>query len=106
MRVRKFGPRPPTSPCFGCPQTRAMLVQVVQAASDHPGPIGAFFRRLRRRKKYNVAVIATARKLVTIAYLMLKNNEPYRYAKPELVKGKLDECRRKARGAGPDRTRP
>src|SRR6185436_8081090 len=70
----------------GCPQTRAMLVQAVQAASDHPGPIGAFFRRLRKRKKYNVAVIATARKLVTIAYLMLKNNEPYRYAKPLVVK--------------------
>lgn len=90
----------------GCPQTRGMLVQAVQAASDHPGPIGAFFRRLRKRKRYNVAVIATARKLVTIAYLMLKNNEPYRYAKPELVKGKLDECRRKAGNATPVRSRP
>jgi transposase len=90
----------------GCPQTRAMLVQAVQAASDHPGPIGAFFRRLRKRKKYNVAVIATARKLVTIAYLMLKNNEPYRYAKPELVKGKLDECQRKAGQVAPARERP
>jgi len=80
----------------GCPQTRAMLVQAVQAASDHPGPIGAFFRRLRKRKKYNVAVIATARKLVTIAYLMLKNNEPYRYAKSDVVKNKLTECRRKS----------
>jgi transposase len=87
----------------GCPQTRAMLVQAVQAASDHPGPIGAFFRRLRKRKKYNVAVIATARKLVTVAYLMLKHNEPYRYAKPDVVRGKLNECRRKA-GQAPDRT--
>lgn len=86
----------------GCPQTRAMLVQAVQAASDHPGPIGAFFRRLRRRKRYNVAVIATARKLVTVAYLMLKSNEPYRYAKPDVVKGKLAECRRKA-GKAPGR---
>jgi transposase len=80
----------------GSPQTRALLVQAVQAASDHPGPIGAFFRRLRKRKKYNVAVIATARKLVTIAYLMLKNNEPYRYAKPDLVQRKLTDCRSKA----------
>lgn len=80
----------------GCPQTRAMLVQAVQAASDHPGPIGAFFRRLRRKKRYNVAVIATARKLVTVAYLMLKHDEPYRYAKPDVVKGKLSDCRRKA----------
>ena len=77
----------------GCPQTRATLVQAVQAASDHPGPIGAFFRRLRKRKKYNVAIIATARKMVTIAYLMLKNNEPYRYAKIDVVKKKLAKCR-------------
>lgn len=81
----------------GSPQTRTMLVQAVQAASDHPGPIGAFFRRLRKRKKYNVAVIATARKLVTIAYLMLKNNEPYRYAKLDVVKSKFMDCRRKAK---------
>jgi hypothetical protein len=80
----------------GSPQTRAMLVQAVQAASDHPGPIGAFFGRLRKRKKYNVAVIATARKLVTVAYLMLKNNEPYRYAKPDVVRKKLTDCRGKA----------
>jgi hypothetical protein len=85
----------------GCPQTRAMLVQAVQAASDHPGPIGAFFRRLRKRKKYNVAVIATARKLVTIAYLMLKNNEPYRYAKIDVIKNKLTECRRKTQQLAP-----
>jgi transposase len=40
--------------------------------------------------------VATARKLVTIAFLMLKNDEPYRYAKPETVKSKLAEARRKA----------
>ena len=38
--------------------------------------------------------MATARKLVTIAFLMLKNNEPYRYAKPETVHSKLAEARR------------
>jgi len=88
----------------GCPQTRAMLVQAVPAASDHPGPIGAFFRRLRKKKKYNVVVIATAQKLVTVAYLMLKHNEPYRSAKPDVVKDKLADCRRKA-GQAPDRAK-
>lgn len=43
---------------------------------------------------------------------MLKNNEPYRYAKPETVRAKLNEVRRKAgeeppkkeagKGTGPD----
>ena len=36
-----------------------------------------------------MAITAVARKLVTIAYLMLKNDEPYRYAKPELMREKF-----------------
>lgn len=88
----------------GCPHTRAMLVQAVQAASDHPGLIGAFFRRLRRKTKYNVAVIASARKLVTVAHLMLKRGEPYPFAKPDVVKDELSGCRRKA-GTAPGRSK-
>jgi transposase len=73
----------------GCSTTRAMLTQAAQHAAEHPGPLGAFFRRLKKRKTRNVAIVATARKLVTIAYLMLKNNEPYRYAQPDRVRAKL-----------------
>jgi transposase len=80
----------------GSGHTRSMLVQAAQHAANHPGPIGAFFRRLTKRKTRNVAVVATARKLVTVAYLMLKNNEPYRYAKPETVRLKLALVRRAA----------
>jgi hypothetical protein len=80
----------------GCGLTRSMLVQAAQHAASHPGPVGAFFRRLRKKKSRSVAIVATARKLVTIAFLMLKNNEPYRYAKPQTVKAKLSEARRKA----------
>jgi 4-hydroxy-3-methylbut-2-enyl diphosphate reductase IspH len=32
---------------------------------------------------------STVRKLVTIAFLMLKNNEPYQYARPALVHNKF-----------------
>ena len=73
----------------GNSQTRWLLTQSAQHAARHPGPIGAFFRRLSKRKNRNVAITAVARKLVTIAYLMLKNNEPYRYAKPELMRKKF-----------------
>lgn len=73
----------------GCSTTRAMLTQAAQSAASHPGPLGAFFRRLRKRKAHNVAIVATARKLVTIAYLMLTNEEPYRYAQPENTRKKL-----------------
>jgi transposase len=80
----------------GCALTRSMLIQAAQHAAAHAGPVGAFFRRLRKKKSRSVAIVATARKLVTIAFLMLKNNEPYRYARPETVKAKLSEARRKA----------
>jgi hypothetical protein len=40
-----------------------------------------------------VAVCATARKLVVIAWLMLKNNEPYRYAQPTTTQQKLSRLR-------------
>jgi transposase len=53
-----------------------MLTQAAQHAAAYPGPIGTFFRHLRKSKSRNVAIIATARKLVTIAYLVLKANEP------------------------------
>ena len=80
----------------GCSTTRAMLTQAAQSAASHPGPLGAFFRRLKKRKAHNVAIVATARKLVTIAFLMLKNNEPYRYAIPGNTRGKLRKLQKSA----------
>jgi len=77
---------------------RAMLVQAVQRVGSHPGPVGAFFRRLCKRKNRNVAVVAMARKLVVIAWHMLTDNEPYRYAQPATTQLKLDRLRLKAGG--------
>ena len=78
--------------------TRWMMVQAAQHISAHPGPLGVFFRRLATKKSRNVAVVATARKLVTIAWHMLKNNEPYRYAAPRTTEAKLARHRVKATG--------
>ena len=92
----------------GSPQARGLLTQAAQHAGRHPGPIGAFFRRLAKRKSRAVAITAVARKLVTIAYLMLKNGEPYRYAKPELMSKKLTKLRgsHTGPGEGPRSPRP
>jgi transposase len=73
----------------GRSHTRWLLTQSAQHAARHAGPLGAFFRRLTKRKNRNVAITAVARKLVTIAFLMLKNNEPYRYARPALMRNKF-----------------
>ncbi len=78
--------------------TRWMLTQGVQHIAVHPGPLGVFFRRLCKRKNRNVAITAVARKLVTIAWLMLKNNEPYRYAVANRVHKKFTRLRFTATG--------
>lgn len=82
----------------GATQVRWLLVQAAQCVSRHPGPLGAFFRKLEKRKNRNVAVVATARKLVTIAWHMLKNKEPYRYATPLSTENKLAGVRVRATG--------
>ena len=77
-------------------QTRWMLIQAAQHVRLHAGPLGVFFRRLARKKNYNVAVVAAARKLVVIAWHMLTRNEPYRYAQPKATQSKLSRLRVKA----------
>lgn len=79
-------------------QARWMLIQAAQQLGRNPGPLGNFFRRLKRRKNHNVAVVAAARKLVVIAMHMLKNNEPYRYAQPRSTESKLARLRIRATG--------
>jgi transposase len=83
----------------GSGHARWMLVQAAQHLSTHPGPLGVFFRRLAHKKNRNVAVVATARKLVTIAWHMLQNNQPYRYAQPRTTQAKFSRLRLRARGA-------
>ena len=82
----------------GSSQARWLLIQAAQSVSRHPGPLGAFFRKLEKRKNRNVAVVATARKLVTIAWHMLKNKEAYRYATPRSTDAKLSGLRVRATG--------
>lgn len=91
--------------CYHGPITKAgnsharwTLVQAAHHVAKHPGPLGHFFRKLSRRKNYNVAVVATARKLVVIAWHMLTHNEPYRYATPGSTAVKLARLRIRVTG--------
>lgn len=77
---------------------RWMLVQAAQHMARQPGPLGHFFRRLKRRKNHNIAVVATARKMAMIAWHMLSRNEPYRYAVPRSTETKLARLRVQATG--------
>jgi len=82
----------------GNSHARWMLVQAAHHVGKHPGPLGHFFRKLAKRKNYNVAVVAAARKLVAIAVNMLIHNEPYRYATPASTSQKLAKLRVRATG--------
>lgn len=82
----------------GRTQTRWMLVQAAQTVGKHPGPLGYFFRRLKKRKPHNVAVVAVAHKLALLAWHLLTTGQPYRYAVPRATESKLRELRVQATG--------
>lgn len=82
----------------GNSHARWMLIQAAQHLDINPGPLGHFFRKLLKKKSRNVAVVAAARKLATIGWMMLKANEPYRYAIPKSTEAKLAKLRVKATG--------
>jgi hypothetical protein len=75
-----------------------MLVQAAHAVRAHPGPLGHFFRRLKKRKPRNVAVVAVAHKLTLLAWHVLTKGEPYRYALPQATENKLRRLRVQATG--------
>jgi len=77
----------------GNSNARWMLVQAAQHMHRQNGPLGHFFRRLKKRKNHNVAVVATARKMAMIAWHMLRANEPYRYSPPRSTEDKLAKLR-------------
>jgi len=83
----------------GSSLARGMLCEAAQTLFLNDGPLGVFVRRVREKKGGGKAVVAGARKLATIAYHILKNKEPYRYAMVNSTREKLRVLRRKAGGA-------
>lgn len=82
----------------GRAHARGICVEAAHQLVRVPGPFHAFFLRLRRRKPYNVAITAAARKLVVLIWHMLTNNEDYRYKSPDLTREKLNRMNRLATG--------
>ena len=68
---------------------RAMLVEAAWAAAKAPGPLHAFFVRIRARRGHQVAAVAVARKLAVLCWHLLTKEENYLWARPALVANKL-----------------
>ena len=68
---------------------RTMLVEAAWSAASVPGPLRAFFLRIKDRKGLNVAAVATARKIAELIWQLLTKDEPYRRARPAFVAMKM-----------------
>jgi transposase len=66
----------------GRAHARGMLVEAAFTAAKIPGPLRAFFQRVRARRGVQIAIVATARKLVCLCWTMIERGEDYAFARP------------------------
>src|SRR5213593_4220060 len=91
-RVRQSGGQPAAHGRItkqGRAHARGMLVEAAWAASKTPGPLRAFFERVRARRGMQIAVVATARKLAVLCWHLIVKGEDYAYGRPSLLAQKL-----------------
>ena len=69
----------------GRAHARAMLVEAAWAAAKAPGPLRAFFLRIRARRGHQIAAVAVARKLAVLCWHLLTKETDYQWARPALV---------------------
>jgi transposase len=91
-KVRQSGPGPGTSGHIskqGSASARWALVEASWSAVRQPGPMRAFYQRVRARRGHQIAIVAAARKLACLFWFLLTREQDYAYAQPSLTKKKL-----------------
>jgi hypothetical protein len=73
---------------IGRSHARALLVEAAWSAAKAPGPLHAFFVRIRARRGPQIAAVAVARKLTVLCWHLLTRGEDYLWARPALVANK------------------
>jgi transposase len=71
----------------GASEARHMLGEAAWKVMLTPGPLRAFFERVRARRGPQVA--ATARKLVVLFWHLLSREEDYAFARPAMTRNKI-----------------
>src|SRR6476469_10199044 len=74
---------------IGRSHARAMLVEAAWAAAKAPGPLHAFFVRIRARRGHQIAAVALARKLTVLCWHLLTKEADYLWARPALAAKKV-----------------
>jgi transposase len=106
-RVRQSGGQPASHGRItkaGRAHARGMLVEAAWSASKAPGPLRAFYQRVRARRGMQVAAVATARKLAVLCWHLTIRQEDYAFALPSLIAHKQRKLELRA-GAPPARGR-
>ena len=91
-KIRQSGPGPATSGHIskqGSASARWALVEASWSTVRQPGPMRAFYQRVRARRGHQIAVVAAARKLACLFWCLLTRGEDYAYQQPSLTKKKL-----------------
>jgi transposase len=91
-RVRQSGSSPATHGRIskqGSPQARWALVEAALSVVRQPGPLHAFYDRVRARRGHQIALVAVARKLACLFWCLLTRGENYAHAQPSLTAKKL-----------------
>jgi transposase len=91
-RVRQSGTEPARSGGIskrGSASARWVLVEAAWSVVHQPGPLHAFYQRIRARRGHGKAVVAVARKLTVLFWCLLTRGEDYAHQQPSLTAKKL-----------------
>lgn len=75
----------------GRSRLRWILVEAAHVAARHDPQLGRFYHRLRARKGTNVAVVATARKILVVIWHLLRGDGVYRGRQVQMIARKFLE---------------
>jgi hypothetical protein len=101
-RVRQSGDRRAIHAASRSRETRSpetMFIEAAWSAASVPGPLRAFFLRIKDRKGLDVAAVATARKFANLIWQLLTKEAPYRWAWPAFVAMKMRKLELRAGAA-------
>ncbi|MFZ0088052.1 MAG: transposase [Solirubrobacteraceae bacterium] len=70
----------------GSASARWALIEAAGSVVKQPGPLRAFYERLRARRGHGKAIVATARKLIVMFWCMLTRGKDYAHQRPALTR--------------------
>jgi transposase len=73
----------------GSASARWVLVEAAWSVVHQPGPLRAFYERIRARRGHGKAVVASARKLTVLFWCLLTRGQDYAHQQPSLTAKKL-----------------